>query len=154
MIAKILEILRILGAAIGFFIAYNRWHTPIAAIHVLVPWLIISLAGLTGIGSIFFSKETEKSLGWQGQSPFHKEVGYFNIACAVIALIVYLFNWGIHAELTILFTYVLFIIFSAVNHAKEILYKKNYAWQNAIRPILTFLLVAWLLPLLIVALIA
>ena len=146
MISKVLEILRWVGCGFGFMFAYNYYYAGdvVEAIHVLTPWLVGSVAGLTGIGAIFFYKQGAKALGWKKQTAYHKEVGYFCLSCAFVALGVFFASWGLQAELTILFTFSLFIVMSAINHTYEKIMKKNYSWQNFIRPFATILWVVML----------
>jgi hypothetical protein len=58
------------------------------------------------------------------------------------AVIVYFADWGIKAELTILFVFFFFFMLSAGNHAIEAIRHKNYKWQNINRPFILLLLLA------------
>ena len=49
MIIKFIEILRIAGVGIGVFHAYSVGTTPQQVLHFLCPWLLVSVAGSTGI---------------------------------------------------------------------------------------------------------
>jgi hypothetical protein len=58
------------------------------------------------------------------------------------AVIVYFADWGIKAELTILFVFFFFFMLSAGNHAIEAIRHKNYKWQNINRPLILLMLLA------------
>jgi hypothetical protein len=55
---------------------------------------------------------------------------------------VFFAHWGIMAELTILFTFLFFFFFSAVNHTFDAIKNKNYKWQNINRPFILLMLIA------------
>lgn len=146
------EIARYVGIFFGIYFGYAFGDSPWEILHVLVPWLVISVAGLTGIEGIFLSDTAAESMGRQPGSPYQIQSGMNNLAVAITALIVYLFNWGIYADLTILFVLLIFLFLSAINHAREIFVYKNYKFKNILRPIITIALVIYLLPLIISAL--
>ena len=156
MVAKILEGLRWFGCCVGFYFAYGYYGAgdAVKAIHVLSPWVVGFVAGFTGLGALFFYKYSSEALGWKNQTAFHKEVGYFNLGCAFVAVLVYFLNWGLYADMTIFLTFSLFLIMSSINHSYEVIAKKNYSWQNAIRPILMILWIIFTIPLFAAALTA
>ena len=146
------EIARYVGIFLGFYFGYACGDGPWEILHVLVPWLVISVAGLTGIEGIFLSDAAAESMGRQKGSPYQIQSGMNNLAVAITALLVWIFNWGIYADLTILFVLLIFLFLSATNHAREIFTNKNYKFKNILRPIITIALIVYLLPLIISAL--
>ena len=149
MFLKILDWLRIIGVAIAFFFGYQigfaDGYDPVAQLHFMVPIIIVAIAGISGLEGIFFGKKSAKLKGFETGSNYQKQSAIALLSYAVIALVVYFANWGIKAELTILFTFIFFFFFSSINHGMEAVKKKNYKWQNVNRPFITLLLIAGLI---------
>jgi len=148
MIIKILELLRIAGVALAFYfgysIAYQNGYNPEAQLHFMIPVIILSIAGLSGIEGLFFGKQAAEAKGFETGSNYQRQSAIALLSYAAIALLVYFLNWGIRAELTILFTFMFFLFFSSLNHAWDAIVRKNYKWANINRPFLTLLLIVGL----------
>jgi hypothetical protein len=149
MIIKILEILRIVGVALAFYfgysIAYQNGYNPEAQLHFMIPVIIIAIAGLSGIEGLFFGQQAAEAKGFETGSNYQRQSAIALLSYASIALLIYFLNWGIRAELTILFVFIFFFFFSSLNHAREAIVRKNYKWANINRPFLTLLLIAGLI---------
>jgi len=141
MIIKIIEITRIVATAIGVFVAYYYGETPQQALHIIVPWLLLAIAGTSGLEGLFFAKAGAEAKGFEQGSNYQTQSAIALLSYSVIALVVYLLNWGTKSELTIVFAFMFFMIFSAVNHGRSIIVDKNYKWANLNRPFLTLLLI-------------
>lgn len=142
MIIKIIEGLRIAGTAFGVFWAYYVGESPEEILNIMVPWIIISIAGTSGIEGLFFGKLAASEKGYEQGSNYQIQSAIALLSYAVLALIVYLFRWGTKAELTIILAFMFFTIFSGVNHARSAIIDKNYRWANLNRPFLAVLLTA------------
>jgi hypothetical protein len=129
------------GYRIGFVGPYN----PIAQLHFMIPVLITAVAGISGIEGLFFGKASAMNKGFEMGSNYQKQSAIALLSYAVVALIICFMNWGIYAELTILFAFIFFFFFSGVNHAIDAVRRKNYKWQNINRPFITLLLIAGLI---------
>lgn len=146
MILKILDFLRIVivsasfyfGYAIGFADGYN----PIAQLHFMIPVIIATVSGISGLEGLFFAKKSAEIKGFEVGSNYQRQSAIALLSYAVVAVIVYLTNWGIKAELTIFFAFIFFFIFSGLNHGVDALKRRNYKWQNINRPFITLLLIA------------
>lgn len=148
MILQILDITRILSVCIAFYwgytIGFAEGYDPIPQLHFMVPVIIVAIAGLSGLEGIFFAKQSAEIKGYESGSNYQRQSAIALLSYAVIALIVYFSNWGIKAELTILFAFIFFFFFSGANHAWNAIKHKNYKWQNINRPIIVLLLIAGL----------
>jgi len=146
---KLLDILRIVIVAIAFYFGYQigfqNVYDPVAQLHFMVPLIIVGIAGISGIEGLFFGKAAAQAKGYETGSNYQRQSAIALISYAVIALMVFLAGWGIKAELTILFCFLFFIIFSGINHAVDAVRRKNYKWQNINRPFIALLLVAGLI---------
>lgn len=146
MLIKLLEIIRIAAVAAAFYFGYSigfeETYNPEAQLNFMIPVIIVAVAGISGIEGLLFGNKSAKAKGFETGSNYQKQSAIALISYAFIAMLVYFAHWGIHAELTILFAFLFFFIFSAVNHAVEAVKHKNYKWANANRPFLTLLVVA------------
>jgi hypothetical protein len=146
MVPKILDILRIISVSVAFFfgylIGYKDGFNPQAQLHFMIPIIIAAIAGLSGIEGLFFGRQSAEAKGFEVGSNYQRQSAIALLSYAVVAVLVFLFNWGIIAELTIFFAFMFFLIFSGLNHLVDAIKRKNYKWQNINRPIITLLLIA------------
>jgi hypothetical protein len=63
-ICHALEVSRWIGVVLGFQLAFLKGANPHEQLHILTPWIVISLAGLTGIESLFFGKAASEITGY------------------------------------------------------------------------------------------
>ncbi len=149
MILRLLDIIRILTVCIAFYwgytIGFAQGYNPIAQLHFMIPVIIVAIAGLSGLEGLFFAKQSAEIKGYEIGSNYQRQSAIALLSYAVIALVVYFNQWGIKAELTILFTFIFFFFFSGMNHAWNAIKNKNYKWQNINRPIIVILLIAGLI---------
>ncbi len=143
---QILEFIRITAVCASFFwgykIGFAEIYNPIAQLHFMIPVIIVAIAGLSGIEGLFFAKKSAEIKGFEVGSNYQRQSAIALLSYAVIALIIYFYNWGIKAELTILFAFIFFFFFSGINHAWDAIKRRNYKWQNINRPFITLLLIA------------
>jgi len=149
MFLKILDWIRIIGVAIAFYFGYQigfaDGYDPVAQLHFMIPIIITAIAGMSGLEGIFFGRKSAELKGFETGSNYQKQSAIALLSYTVIAILVYFLNWGIKAELTILFVFIFFFFFSAINHGMEAIKHKNYKWQNINRPFITLLLIAGLI---------
>ena len=146
---KLFDILRIAGVTIAFYwgyqIGFAETYNPIAQLHFMVPVIIVTISGISGFEGLFFGNMSAKLKGFEVGSNYQRQSAIALLSYAAVALIVYFCNWGIKAELTILFTFIFFFFFSAINHGVDAIKNKNYKWQNVNRPFITLILIAGLI---------
>jgi len=149
MILKALDILRIALVAIAFYFGYSigfaNGYDPFAQLHFMIPIVVGAIAGLSGIEGLFFARQAAEIKGYETGSNYQRQSAISLLAFAVVALFVYVVNWGIRAELTIFFAFMFFLTFSGLNHAIDAISRGNYKWQNINRPFITILLIAGML---------
>lgn len=140
---KFFEWSRIIGISAGIFFAYQLGSgDPKVTLHYLSFFIIVVMAGLTGIEGMFFGKASAESMGRQADPQYQKQSGGANLAFAITASLVFIFNWGLYADATILIATLIFFVLSASVHTWEIFAMKNRSVKNAARPLLTLLLLA------------
>ena len=138
---KLLEILRMIGSGLGIFLGYYYGDTPEEILRIMNPWLIGSIAGLSGIEGLFFGKAAAKEKGFEQGSNYQRQSAFAFLTIGIISLLVYFAGWDTYANLTIVLTFLLLLTLSAINHTYSIFAEKNMKWQNMIRPFLTILLI-------------
>lgn len=146
MLIKILDIVRIAGVSFAFFLGYtlgfqDGYH-PELQLHIMIPLIIVSIAGISGTEGLLFGKQAAKAKGFEGGRNYQIQSALAMLSLAVTSIIIYFLGWGIKAELSIYFAFLLFFTASAVNHARDAISRKNYKWQNINRPFITLLLIA------------
>jgi hypothetical protein len=111
----------------------------------MIPVIIFAVAGLSGLEGIFFADKSAEIKGFEVGSNYQKQSAIALLSYAAAAIIVYAANWGIRAELSILFAFIFFFFFSGTNHGIEAIKHKNYKWENINRPFITLLLIVGLI---------
>jgi len=140
---KLFEWSRITGICAGIFFAYQLGNgDPKTTLHYLSFFVIVVMAGLTGIEGLFFGKASAGSMGREADPRYQKQSGGANLAFAITATLVFIFNWGLYADATILIATLIFFIISAMIHTWDIFATKNRSVKNALRPMLTLALLA------------
>jgi len=146
MISNLIDILRILIVSVGFYwgyqLGYENGYNPEEQLHIMIPLMIVAIAGISGFEGLFFGKNAAKAKGYEQGSNYQKQSSIALLSYAVVAVIIYILNWGIKAELTLVFAFFFFFIFSGINHAANAIKEKNYKWQNINRPFITLILIA------------
>ena len=143
---KILDVTRIVLVSFavyyGYYIGFEDVYDPVSQLHVMIPMIILAIAGISGLEGLLFSKVSAELKGFETGSNYQKQSAIALLSYVVVAVLVYFCDWGIKAELTIFFTFIFFFTFSGLNHAIDAIRRKNYKWQNINRPIITLLLIA------------
>lgn len=142
MIIKILEIMRLAGVIAGYLISYFMFETPEEILKSLTIWTIVSIAGLSGLEGLLFSKQAAREKGYEQGSNYQIQSAFAFLAMAIIAVLVVALNWGTKAYLTVSFVFLLFVFLSTINHAYQAVANKNLTWNNIIRPFQTIFLIA------------
>jgi hypothetical protein len=90
------------GYQIGFADGYN----PVAQLHLMIPTIIVAIAGISGLENIYFAKKSAELKSFEVGSNYQRQSAIALLSYVVAAIIVYVSNWGIKAELTILFGFI------------------------------------------------
>lgn len=145
MFLKILDWLRIALVGLAFYVGYtlgfDQGYNPEAQLHFMIPVIIGSIAGISGLEGLLWGDRSAKLKGYEQGSNYQKQSAIALLSYAVVALLVYFINWGIKAELSIFFAFIFFLTFSGANHLIQAIKHKNYKWQNINRPFITLLLI-------------
>ena len=141
-------------AVIGIicFYAYYVARDPISIFHIMGPAVVIIMSGSVALESFLLGDIGSEKVGYKPDRPYQIQSALNNLATATTAVIVLIMNWGLHAEATVVTAMLLFFTFSAINHSRTAIKKGNLKKVNLMRPLMTSLLLALLLPTMIKAL--
>ncbi len=148
---KIIEIVRWVAAALGFYWGYSL-ADPVQGFKVMSLVVVLSIAGLTGLESLFFSKSAAEKSGFGAGGAYQRQSGFNNLAVAIAMLLVWLLGWGIKAMAAVTLVLLTFLVLSAANHAYSAIKEGNRSVINMLRPVLTGALLGGVLPLMFMAL--
>jgi len=140
-VCNLLELLRYLSVAIGIYLA-NTATDPKVQLITISSFLVIGLAGLTGIEGLFLGKYGSEIVGYQTNSRYQKQSALNNLALAISSLFGIICKFGAMYHLALLLTLLIFLFFSAINHAVDIFANGNKHLRNTLRPIITVILIA------------
>ncbi len=150
---SILEYARWTGVGVGVFWANYAGGGPAAQFGVITLWSVLSLAGLTGVESLFLAKKAAQQSGYGGGGgAYQRQSGLNNLALALACLLAYALGWGLMAQAALMSVLLIFLALSAGNHLYSALKEGNRSLKNWLRPVLTALLLAVILPYMIAAL--
>jgi hypothetical protein len=136
------DIARYVCLCTGIFVSYLIGSGDATkTLHYLAFFVVVSLAGLTGIEGMFFGAASARSMGREVDPLYQKQSAGANLGLAITVIIVFAANWGRYADATILIAGLLFFIFSASIHAWDAVANKNFNKKNALRPVMTLLVV-------------
>jgi len=141
MIIKALEILRLAGVIAGYFVSYFMFDTPEQILKSLTIWTIVSIAGLSGLEGLIFSRQAAREKGYEQGSNYQIQSACSFLSMAIIAVVAVLASWGTMAYVTVSLVFLLFLLMSTVNHAYQAIANKNLKWNNIIRPFQTLFLI-------------
>ena len=119
MVVKLFEITRIIAVVIGFFLAYFYGGTAEDIIHILLPWLIVPIMGFSAVEGLFFGKDAARAKGYGANSAYQIQTALFFLSITFMSIWLYFANWGVWSEITLLFTFLLSLLLSAINHTYQ-----------------------------------
>ncbi|MBU2548511.1 MAG: hypothetical protein KKB20_08895 [Proteobacteria bacterium] len=154
MLNTIIEVVRWACVSVGFFFAFSHQGNPVAQFGILCPFLVIPLAGLTGIESVFFARTAGIQSGYGQGGAYQRQSGLNNIATALTVVLVYWLGWGLYAQAAVMTTMLTFMTLSAANHAWSAIREGNRSIKNLMRPLMTAVLLIFALPFMVRALAA
>jgi len=137
---NIFEVLRYSLIGLGIFLAIYSGGSAAAQFHTLFLFIVIPLAGFTGIESLFFSGKAAIASGYGSGSAYQRQSGMNNLAVAITAVVVFIFNWGVLAEVSIMLVMLIFLTMSGVNHLYSAIKENNKIARSYMRPVMTILL--------------
>jgi hypothetical protein len=151
-LSSMMEWFRPAGIGTAIFFAYYFGNDAISRFHILGPFIVMLMSGTVAFESLILGDGASEKIGYKPDRPYQIQSGLANAATAASALLVYVLNWGRYADATIVTVMLMFFTFSAANHARTAIMERNMKPVNLLRPVITLLLIGFLLPHMIKAL--
>lgn len=145
-LAMMMEWIRPAGIVLVYFLAEYLGTDAISKFHILGPSLVIIMSGTVAFESLVLGEVASEKIGYAPNRPYQIQSGLNNAATALTALLVFILNWGRYADATIVTAMLLFFTLSAANHTATAIREHNLRPVNLMRPIMTLVLMALLLP--------
>jgi hypothetical protein len=116
-IAWVLHILELVAGGLGLGVGFTRLPDAASALAIATPTAV----GLIGLSAFFrhfvFHESDAKRLGWEsGRPEFQYEVGFANLAFALVAFLSYFGGWGVAAQAAVVLGFGLYLLQAALLH--------------------------------------
>jgi Family of unknown function (DUF6790) len=116
-IAWVLHILELVAGGLGLGVGFSRLPDAASALAIATPTAV----GLIGLSAFFrhfvFHESDAKRLGWEsGRPEFQYEVGFANLAFALVAFLSYFGGWGVAAQAAVVLGFGLYLLQAALLH--------------------------------------
>jgi hypothetical protein len=116
-IAWVLHILELVAGVLGLGVGFSRLPDAASALAVATPTAVGLVGLLAFLRHFVFHESDAKRLGWEsGRPEFQYEVGFANLAFALVALLAYFGGWGIGAQAAVLLGFGLYLLQAALLH--------------------------------------
>jgi hypothetical protein len=132
-----------IGIALGCYYLFGG-NAPLA-LHI-VSLTTVGIVGLLGFAShVLFGEGNAKRIGWESVSGFQLEVGFANLALALVALLAFFGNWGVAADAALVLAFGLYFVQAGLLFLWQDATDKNKHGKNTLRIVMFFLLGGWML---------
>jgi hypothetical protein len=117
MIAWVLHILELIAGIFGVGVGFSRLPDAASALAVVTPTAVGLVGLLAFVRHFVFHESDAKRLGWESSRPeFQYEVGFANLAFALVAFLAYLGGWAVAAQVAVVLGYGLYLLQAALLH--------------------------------------
>jgi len=144
-ISTALEWIRPAGIALAWFLSEYLGTDAISKFHILGPSVVVLMCGTVAFESLVLGETASAKIGYRPDRAYQIQSGLNNLATALTALIVFLLDWGRHADAAVVTVMLLFFLLSAGNHAVRAIRDGDRKPVNLTRPVMALLLAAFLL---------
>ena len=117
MIAWVLHILELVAGILGLGVGVSRLPDAASALAIVTPTAVGLVGLLAFIRHFVFHESDAKRLGWESTgAEFQYEVGFANLAFALVAFLAYFGGWVAAAQVTVVLGYGLYLLQAALLH--------------------------------------
>lgn len=141
-----MEWIRPAGLFLGYFLAYWLGEDPVSVFHILAPVVVVVMSGTVAFESLVLGEAASEKIGYQANRAYQVQSGLSNLATALTAVLVFVMDWGKYADATVVCAMLLFFVLSAGNHTYTAVKQGNFKPVNLLRPVLTIVLLCFVLP--------
>ena len=120
MIARALHLMELFAGIVGVWIGLWRLPEAVSALEVVTPTAVGLVGLLAFLRHFVFHQSDAQRLGWESAKPqFQYEVGFANLAFALVAFLAYLGGWSVGAQVVVVLGYGLYLLQAALLHTWE-----------------------------------
>ena len=117
MIAWVLHVLELFAGIFGVGVGFSRLPDAASALAVVTPTAVGLVGLLAFVRHFLFHESDAKRLGWESIRPeFQYEVGFANLAFALVAFLAYFGGWAVAAQVAVVLGYGLYLLQAALLH--------------------------------------
>ena len=119
MIAWVLHILELIAGIFGVGVGISRLPDAASALAVVTPTAVGLVGLLAFVRHFVFHESDAKRLGWESSTrpEFQSEVGFANLAFALVAFLAYFGAWAVAAQVAVVLGYGLYLLQATLLHA-------------------------------------
>lgn len=120
MIARVLHVMELVAGIFGVGIGLWRLPDAASALEVVTPTAVGLVGLLAFLRHFVFHESDARRLGWESIRPqFQYEVGFANLAFALVALLAYFGGWAVAGQVAVVLGYGLYLLQAALLHTWE-----------------------------------
>ena len=117
MIAWVLHILELITGNFGVGVGISRLPDAASALAIVTPTAVGLVRLLAFVRHFLFHESDAERLGWVPIRPeFQYEVGFANLAFALVAFLAYFGGWAVAAQVAVVLGYGLYLLQAALLH--------------------------------------
>ena len=151
-LGTLIEVMRIVLIVVGVNFGYWPWVDPVLRLKIMIAILILSLNGTVAFGLLVLGDSAAERIGYQTDRAFQRQSGLNNLAMVIALIVVFVLGWDVFAYLALATACLVFFFLSSLNHTWSWLKEGNKKFVNAMRPILTLLLIVAAVPAIVLTL--
>jgi hypothetical protein len=117
LIAWVIHILELIAGIFGVGVGIWRLPDAASALEVVTPTAVGLVGLLAFVRHFLFHESDAKRLEWESIRPeFQYEVGFANLAFALVAFLAYFGGWSVAAQVAVVLGYGLYLLQAALLH--------------------------------------
>lgn len=118
MLGRLLVNFRYVVGGIGLFFALAQVNTNMTtAVSIAALWAVGAVAILSFVNHVILHKQDAKAVGFgKGDVGFQFEVGFANLAIGVVAVLSFLAQWGVLANVALILVYAFYLLQTGILH--------------------------------------
>ncbi|MDA3800455.1 MAG: hypothetical protein PF692_15450 [Kiritimatiellae bacterium] len=147
--AKAMEYVRPVGIGVLIFVSKYFGGTAAEEFTIIGPGLVILMCGTISFEGLYLGAVGSEKLGYTPNKGYQRQCALYSLAIALTAVLALVFKWGTHAYVTVTVTMLLFFLLSGSNHLYTALKEGNKSKTNFLRPILSAILIIYLVPMIL-----
>ncbi|MFH1728664.1 MAG: DUF6790 family protein [Pseudomonadota bacterium] len=148
---KYIEYFRFFIIFLAIFISNYLAAHPVEAFHYMAILIIIGFSGTIAFEGLILGEFASAKIGYTPSRAYQVQSALYSLAITIAAIISFVLNWGLFADLTIITVLSSFLVLSSTNHAYTAIKDKNYKITNILRPIMTLAFLAIIIPMMLKA---